>query len=453
MEILEKVLYFGIVIGVLVTIHELGHFLAARLTGTRADVFSLGMGSRVFGWNKITGFTFGKLPEDWEGNGHTDYRLSVFPIGGYVKIVGMVDESMDNDFVDKPAEPWEFRSKNSLQKAFMISAGVIMNFLLAILIFGGIAFFEGKTAAGTTSIAYVEPGSPAEEVGFKNSDKILAIDGKKVNTWDEVMSGLALKNSVSRVEIEREGMTQSMNVSGSKFFKALTNQQSVGLNPSGTNTVIQIVETLRPAGKAGLKAGDTIISINNQPVLTNAQFMNIVSNNKETAMPFEWKRGGRTMQATIAPDKTGKIGVQIGQAYTGPVLKTSFGFFESIKIGWDQMINSIKLLVGNIIMIFQGTVSFKASMGGPVMIAKMATQTAELGVTTFLSFMAMLSVTLAVMNILPLPALDGGHLVFIILEGVFRREIPAKIKIGFQQVGVFMLLALMVFVMYNDLTR
>jgi regulator of sigma E protease len=453
MEILEKVLYFGIVIGVLVTIHELGHFLAARLTGTRADVFSLGMGSRLFGWNKITGFTFGKLPDDWEGNGHTDYRLSIFPIGGYVKIVGMVDESMDTDFVEKPAQPWEFRSKNTLQKAFMISAGVIMNFLLAILIFGGIAFFEGKTAAGTTTVAYVEPNSPAQETGFKSGDKITAIDGKAVNTWDEVMQKLALKNSVSRVELEREGAKQTINVSGAKFFNALTNQQSVGLNPSGTKTVIQIVETLRPAGKAGLKAGDTIISINNQPVLTNAQFMNIVSSNKETAMPFEWKRGDRTMQAMIAPDKTGKIGVQIGQDYTGPIVKTSFGFFESLKIGWDQMIGSIKLLVLNIIKIFQGEVSFKQSMGGPVAIAKMATQSAELGISMFLVFMAHLSVTLAVMNILPLPALDGGHLVFIILEGVFRREIPAKIKIGFQQVGVFMLLALMVFVMYNDLTR
>ncbi|HYF03563.1 MAG TPA: RIP metalloprotease RseP, partial [Patescibacteria group bacterium] len=377
----------------------------------------------------------------------------VFPIGGYVKIVGMVDESMDTDFVEKPPQPWEFRSKNTLQKAFMISAGVIMNFLLAILIFAGIAYFEGKTAAKTTTIEYVEPKSPAEEVGFKSGDKILAIDGKPVLTWDEVMNSLALKNSVSRVEFEREGVKQSLNVSSSKFFTAISKQESPGLNPSGTRTIIQIVETLRPAGKAGLKTGDTIISINNQPVLTNAQFMNIVSSNKETALPFVWKRGDQIMQAMIAPDKTGKIGVQIGQAYTGPILKTSYGVFESLEMGWNSMINAIKLQISGVVSIFQGKVAVKQAMGGPVMIAKMATQTAGMGLITFLSFMAMLSVTLAVMNILPLPALDGGHLVFIILEGVFRREIPAKIKIGFQQVGVFMLLALMVFVMYNDLTR
>ena len=140
MIVLETVLAFIILIGVLVFIHELGHFLAARWTGMRAEVFAVGMGPRILGYNKHTGFTFGKLDEGIDLGDHTDYRISAFPIGGYVKIAGMVDESMDTKFAQEPPKPWEFRSKNTLQKAFVISAGVIMNFLLAVIVLAGLNF-------------------------------------------------------------------------------------------------------------------------------------------------------------------------------------------------------------------------------------------------------------------------------------------------------------------------
>src|SRR5690606_20370944 len=138
MEFLNSLFYFIIVIGILVFIHEWGHFIAARLTGMRAEVFSIGMGKRLFGWNRINGFTKGDLPKDWNGGNHTDYRVSLLPIGGYVKISGMVDEGMDNDLGETEPKEYEFRSKNALQKAFVLSAGVIMNFLLAVLIFSWI---------------------------------------------------------------------------------------------------------------------------------------------------------------------------------------------------------------------------------------------------------------------------------------------------------------------------
>src|SRR5947209_5738899 len=142
--ILQTILSFAVLIGVLVFVHELGHFLAAKWNGIRADVFALGMGPRLFGWNWKTRFTFGKIPENLDLEGRTDYRISAFPIGGYVKIAGMVDESMDTDFANRPAQPWEFRSKSTLQKAFVISAGVIMNFLLAIVVLGALNYFQGK---------------------------------------------------------------------------------------------------------------------------------------------------------------------------------------------------------------------------------------------------------------------------------------------------------------------
>ena len=144
MEILQSTLAFIVVIGVLVFVHELGHFLAALWTGMRADVFALGMGPRVIGWNRLTGFSFGKLPENLELGEHTDYRLCALPIGGYVKILGMVDESMDTDFAGQPPQPYEFRSKKNWQKALVLSAGVIMNFLLAITVFTGFFLVDGN---------------------------------------------------------------------------------------------------------------------------------------------------------------------------------------------------------------------------------------------------------------------------------------------------------------------
>ena len=159
MDIIQPTIAFIIVIGVLVFVHELGHFLAAKWTGMRADVFAIGMGPRVFGWNRKLGFTFGKVPADLDLHGGTDYRLCALPIGGYVKILGMVDESMDTDFAGLPPQPYEFRSKKNWQKAFVLSAGVIMNFILAILVFWLLPLFYGHEEMATTRVAWVDPSS------------------------------------------------------------------------------------------------------------------------------------------------------------------------------------------------------------------------------------------------------------------------------------------------------
>ncbi len=134
---MDYIIYFAITIGILVFIHEFGHFAAAKLSGMRADVFAIGFGKRLFGWNKKSGFSFGELPKDFDSEGHTDYRLCLLPLGGYVKIAGMVDESMDAEFVNRPPQPWEFRAKPLHSKVFVITAGVLMNLLLAWIIFWG----------------------------------------------------------------------------------------------------------------------------------------------------------------------------------------------------------------------------------------------------------------------------------------------------------------------------
>jgi regulator of sigma E protease len=202
MVVLEAVLAFIILIGILVFIHELGHFLAARWTGMRAEVFAVGMGPRLLGYNKLTGFTFGKLPEDIELGDHTDYRISAFPIGGYVKIAGMVDESMDTNYATSPPQPWEFRSKNTLQKAFVISAGVIMNFLLAAAVLAGLNYFAGKDVVATTAVGPLAPTSPLYTAGLRSGDSIVAVNGEPVGYYEELQERLYIAEAHSDITLD-----------------------------------------------------------------------------------------------------------------------------------------------------------------------------------------------------------------------------------------------------------
>ncbi|MBP1683163.1 MAG: rseP, partial [Ignavibacteriaceae bacterium] len=183
---MDYIIYFAITIAILVFVHEFGHFAAAKLSGMRADVFAIGFGKRLFGWNKLSGFSFGDLPKDFDGQGHTDYRLCMLPLGGYVKIAGMVDESYDTEELNQPPKPYEFRSKSLLKKVFVITAGVLMNLILAWLIFWGANFFQAKEYWKTTTIDEVLPGSIADSLGLKTNDKILSVNNKDVTNWQEV---------------------------------------------------------------------------------------------------------------------------------------------------------------------------------------------------------------------------------------------------------------------------
>lgn len=455
MEFFDNLLYFVIVIGVLVVVHELGHFLAARICGMRAEVFSVGFGSRLLGYNKKNGFSFWKLPEGLELEGNCDYRISLLPIGGYVKIAGMVDESMDAGFEAKEPQPWEFRSKNTFQKAFVLSAGVLMNALLAVAIFGGIYFAEGQTMFATKTIGYVQQNSLAETAGFKAGDEVLAVDGNQIETWQDFVEALTTKDfgRSRKIALQRNNETVTIDVDGSKIVQSIAGQEWLGIEPLGLKTYLSAVETLKPAGKAGLQAGDTILTLAGIPVFSNTQFKDILQKNKSTTTYIEWNRDGRLMGDSVTPNSEGMIGVIIGSLYTGEMVHKNYNILEAAALGTVQTYMSVNLFISSVGQIFIGNISFKQSIGGPIMIAKQASSHAERGILSFLSFMALLSISLAIINILPFPALDGGHLVFTLVEGIIRREVPVKIKMAFQQVGLVILLAFMAFVVYNDIIR
>lgn len=456
MEILNNLFYFVIVIGVLVIFHEFGHFIAARLSGIRVDVFSIGMGPRLFGYNKVNGFTFGKLPENFELNGFCDYRVCLLPIGGYVKIAGMIDESLDKSFLETAPKEYEFRSKGTLTKLFVISAGVIMNFILAILLFAAISLSEGKVLWKTTRVGYVQKNSLAEKIGIREGDKILSIDGKTVSDWNDIISMLSLENfgKNKTVIVFRAPDTITLNVDGNQIVKTLTKGVStLGLTPENFLVYVRDVETLAPAGKVGLKSGDTILAINSEPINAFDELTYLLSLNKSKPILLTWKRGNLVLSDSVVPTNQGKLGFYPGFHFAGKKDTIYYGVFTAIFNGVKETWRSSELFVSSVFQIFKGNISAKESLGGPIAIAKSLSQQANLGLIYFLNFIALLSITLAIINILPVPALDGGHFLIILIEGLFRRELPNKAKLVIQNIGIAIIVLLMIFVIFNDISR
>ncbi len=448
---MDYIIYFAITIGILVFIHEFGHFAAAKLSGMRADVFAIGFGKRLFGWNRKSGFSFGELPKDFDGEGHTDYRLCLLPLGGYVKIAGMVDESMDAEFANRPPEPWEFRAKPLASKVFVITAGVIMNLLLAWLIFWGANFFQGKPFTQTTTIAYVEANSLADSLGFKSGDKILSINGKPVNNWEDVRNEIFINTLGEDLNISLLRNNENINIAIPRNKIPDDETQAMFLLPEGVKPAVGEVLKDSPAEKAGFKSNDILLALNDEPVFTPKQVTQIISSNKGSEIKVKVLRENDTTNLAVVPNDEGKIGVAIGTTFTGKVHYKTYGFFESFYYGWLDIVRMTDLTFSMLGKVFSGNIEFKKAFGGPIKIAQYAAKSADSGLSSFLYFLALLSLSLAILNIMPFPVLDGGHLVMIVIESLIGREIPVKIKLAIQQVGMVLLLLLMAFIVYNDI--
>ncbi len=429
------VIYFIITVGILVLVHEFGHFIAAKGFGMKVDTFSIGFPPRAFG-KKI---------------GDTDYCVSWIPLGGYVKIAGMVDESFDTGFLDKPPQPNEFRSKPMYQRIIVVSAGVIMNFLLAFLIFYGINLANGRSYLLTTTIGIVDTNSVAEKLGFEAGDKLIAINGEPVGNWQDIQKDLLVENVASPLSVilNRGGQIKQIVVP-----KASTKDDGqIGFYPDHMQAQIESVDPNMPAYKAGLKPGDIILSIDGNEVAANTQVSKYIRKDAGKFARLIISRSNEVKQVRVAPNSDSLIGIGVGAQYTGPIQRFDYDIISAIPVAASQTIDETGLLVKSIWMMITGKVSFTKSIGGPVKIAKLATQSAEMGIGVFLGFMALLSISLAVLNILPVPALDGGHLAFLVYESIFKKEVPTKIKLFAQQVGFALLLLFMAFVIYNDIVH
>jgi regulator of sigma E protease len=451
MQVIDTLFYFVITLGILVFVHEFGHFIVAKLCGMRAEVFALGMGNRLFGFNKVNGFTFGKLDETIQLGDNTDYRVAAFPIGGYVKIAGMIDESFDTEFVGKSPEPWEFRAKPMWQRMLVISAGVLMNVVLAIFIFWGINYTQGRIIRDTTEIGYVVEDSPAAKSGLKEGDKIVGINGEHIGHWDLILNKVYIENVGQDLKftVLRDGKSVELFLPRASIPEPT--DVSFGIIPAKTEVVINAVEVGKPAEVMGLRPNDILLRMNGVPTLFNQKVIELVKGNIGKELTIEWRRGDEILKGTAVPTEDGRIGVALETRYNGPVTKLEYSILEALPQGLKDIVNVTALSLQQIWQMATGKIAFTKNIGGPIKIAQMATQTAERGVISYLGFVALLSISLAILNILPFPALDGGHLLFLCYESVFRREIPVKVKLVLQRAGVALLLVFMAFVLINDI--
>lgn len=429
-----------LVLGVLVFVHELGHFLAAKLFGVRVERFSIGFPPRLFG-TKI---------------GDTDYCVSAVPLGGYVKMSGMIDESLDAESYSEEPKPYEFRAKPTWQKVIIITAGVIMNFLLGIGIFWGIFWFQGEQVTPTTRAVVVE-GGIADSMGLKTGDRFVEIAGKPVEHWEDVgRSFLANLGEDTPFLVERNGDRL-------QFVFDWEGRESkdivrVGMGPLLPARVGKVSPDY-PAADAGLQRGDAIIAIGDSSVATWQEMTGIISGSAGTPLDFTIVREGETLDVSIAPrayhyeDENGEEQVRglIGIAPYMAHRKLDFG--ASLSRGFSEAVFLGGANVRGFSRVITGVDDARDSLAGPLAIAKMVGDVAKESLVDLLRIMAMLSVVLGIVNILPIPALDGGHLIIILIEGVMKRPLPLKVKLAIQQVGMLILLLLMIFIFGNDIAR
>ncbi len=446
---------FILVIGILVFVHELGHFLTAKWTGMRADVFAIGMGPRMVGWNKYTGFTFGPLPADLDLGADTDYRLCWFPIGGYVKILGMIDESFDTEHMAQEAKPYEFRSKKNWQKAIVLLAGVTMNFLLALGVYWVMGMTIGDEVHNVRTVGYVESGSVAYESGFRRGDLIERIDGIVPESWEDIAAKfMRIDVDQHNVTVKREdGSMDNLVVNTGAIVRSLSERKGLGLMPQGVEARLDVVMTLDPAGKAGLKPGDVVLAIDSIPIYSAGQLPRIISAHPNEKLTLHIRRDGSTMPIEVTVGANGKIGVQPSDQFKAEPIQILYSPLQAIAWSAEKVERTVSTIFASVTQVFRGNAEVKDSFGGPIMMMKMAGAAMQLGGKEFFGFMALISISLAVMNLLPLPGLDGGHLVIVAVETVIRRELPTKVKLRIQQVGVALLLMLMVLVIYVDIMR
>ncbi|MBO6572460.1 RIP metalloprotease RseP [bacterium] len=437
-EILSTIGIFMGALMILVFIHELGHFLAAKLFGMRVERFSVGFPPRVWGFKK----------------GDTDYCIGATPLGGYVKIAGMVDESMDNEFLEQEPQPWEYRSKPVWQRMVVITAGVIFNMILAFVIFSGMIMTNGKLVVPLENIdgLYVPEESILHEIGFRNNDKIIGVNGEEVPYFNDLVSASALTSENLNYQIIRNGEEITIPVASS-FLDSIQTRGFID-GTSIAPSIFSQIERGSPAAEAGLEVGDRVIAMNGEKVTTWLAFFNIVANNEEgVPLDLTIDRSGEILSFSITPNEDNKLGVGAPQTYQFGT-RIEYGFFESIAAGWEETADQTTGIIQGFARMIKGDISVRQNLGGPIAIAEMTKQATDSnGWIGFWTITALLSITLAIMNILPIPALDGGHLVFLIYEGITRKEPTEKVRIIAQNIGFFVLVTLMIFVVFNDVIK
>jgi len=434
METLVQVTQLILCLSFLVILHELGHFLPAKYFKTRVEKFYLFFNP----WFSVVKKKIGE----------TEYGIGWLPMGGYVKIAGMIDESMDKEQLKQAPQPWEYRSKPAWQRLIIILGGVIVNFFLAWIIYSLLLLNNGDNYIDNSKIVHgITVDSVGTVLGLQNGDKILRVDGKKQLKFDQLPLEILFGDNIT---VERNGSEVTFNLSDEGKRDVIKKAGKNFITPR-IEAVIDSVVPNSPANKASILKGDKIIAINNNAVAYYDEMSLLIKQSTTDTLAIKVLRGNNELVLNTVPSKKRTIGVypNISLITESAFTSKQFTFLESIPAGFNKTISTLTGQIKQFKIIFNTKTEAYKQVSGPLRMFKIFKPHWDW--TFFWSFTAMFSVWLAFLNILPIPGLDGGHAVFIIIELVTRKAPTEKTLEVAQTIGVVILLSLMILVFGNDI--
>lgn len=420
-------------LGVLVFVHEFGHFLAAKLCNVKVEKFSFGFGPKLISFSK----------------GETEYRISLIPLGGYVKMLG---ENQEEDDIPDAEIQRSFLHKPWWQKVFIAFNGPLFNFIFAVFVLSltyiiGIKTYDIQPVVGKNITQDVKKWSVLQE-----QDSILTIDGERVESWmDIAQTWSENRRELHTVVVDRDNKKLTLEIPDFDYTVWIDSIRAY------VPAVIGKIYYGLPAYKAGLEEGDLILEIQGKQITDWYDLRNIIKKNPQENLQFKIKRDEKIIEKIVKPQqnpegdaKSGVIGITQDLNVTHI---ERFNLFKSIQYGFLSSTSLIARYYSGLVNLFRNPARMGENMGGPIMIAAMTKQQAESGLSSYFSFMAMVSIILMIMNLLPIPILDGGQIIFAVIEGVAGKPLHQSVQAVLQRIGLAIILMLMIFAFYNDISR
>jgi regulator of sigma E protease len=433
-----------VVLGILIFVHELGHFLVAKRSGVGVLKFSLGFGPKLLGVKR----------------GETEYLLSAFPLGGYVKMIGEDPADASVEAAD-PAR--SFSQKSVATRARIILAGPVANLLLPVVIFWGVFATVGQPYF-LPIVGAPDPGSPAAQAGLLPGDRVQALNGERIERWTDVEAAVqASAGTPLNFTVMRDGRAFDVRLTPRAvvtpdIFGQETQAWDVGLHPLLSTRIGQVLPG-HVAEQAGLRSGDRIVALNGTPIVEWEQLAKTIHESPGKPVRLTVERDGRRFDVLVTPrstkQETASGEEEIGLIGIGPAAESHYQRLNPVTAlvaGAKKTAELSVLIVQGFVKLIEAKISPK-TIGGPILIGQLAGEVVQRGPVEFLSFTALLSINLAILNLLPIPVLDGGHLLFSLIEWLRGKPVSLRKREIAQQVGMVLLVGLMIFAFYNDITR
>lgn len=445
---MHTLFFFVVALALLIGVHEYGHFLTARRLGIRVEKFSIGFGPALFSWRSR--------------DGEVEYVVAAIPLGGYVKMLGETPgDRAVVEALDARQRARAFDAQPVWKRAAVASAGPLANFAFAVVVYMLIGWIGQEVLP--PQLGYVEPGGAAARAGLKPGDRIVRVDGVRIPSWHALE--LALKDRVggeARLTVERGGaaFARRVRVPAGRRDALLVDvaAERLGMGPA-TEVVIDEVRPDGPAARAGVRPGDRVAAVDGRPVRLPGTLIRAVQRSAGRALRLTLRRpGGAVRTVAVVPRSDaeiggkGRIGVRLSVRPLAQRVRYRMGPLEGVAYGFSQTW-SVTLLTCRVLGKMVTAAISPQNLGGPIAIARMAGESASMGLVPFLAFLALISVNLGVLNLLPVPVLDGGHLLYLSLEKLRGRPLSERMMERTQYVGVVLIGALMLFALYNDLAR